>query len=259
MAHAKDELNFATITLTSSPKGYYVQSPRESHEDASAYQQSTLPYNNSTVMDSPLNRSSYTRTSNYRSSSASWISSYWRWPRRNRKRNSKEWEECRVVQQNVDDLDATSYSDGMDAGRPYLFILFMAFVIVFAVFCIIVWGITRRYETQVRIMVRIYLIDFKFHLYFIAGDSKTLSITWGFFFCQSLIVDDFYFGQGSDRTGVPTKFVTVNCTATMSIHNPAKFFGIYVNSNQVDLMYSEITVASGQVRFWVSYMFFLNA
>lgn len=217
MAHAKDELNFATITLASSPRGYYVQSPRESHEDASAYQQSTLPYNNSTVMDSPLNRSSYTRTSNYRSSSASWISSYWRWPRRNRKRNSKEWEECRVVQQNVDDLDATSYSDGMDAGRPYLFILFMAFVIVFAVFCIIVWGITRRYETQVRIM--------------------------------SLIVDDFYFGQGSDRTGVPTKFVTVNCTATMSIHNPAKFFGIYVNSNQVDLMYSEITVASGQVRF----------
>lgn len=62
-------------------------------------------------------------------------------------------------------------------------------------------------------------------------------------------MDEFYFGQGSDRTGVPTKFVTVNCTATISIHNPAKFFGIYVSSSQIDLMFSEITVASGAVSF----------
>lgn len=175
--------------------------------------------------------SSYTRTSNYRSSSVSWNSNCWRWPRGDRKRNSKEWEECRVIQQNVDDSDGTSYSDGMDAGRPYFFILFMDYL---CFYCLL-FNCLGYYQA-------------------LWNSSQNN----GFFFCQSLIVD-FYFGQGSDRTGVPTKFVTVNCTATMSIHNPAKFFGIYVNSNQVDLMYSEITVASGQVRFWVSYMFFLNA
>lgn len=157
MAHAKNEPNLTTITLTSSPKGYYVQSPHNSHEviGLSAYLQSTLTRNNFTVTDSSLNRSSYTRTSNNGSFSASWISSHWRWPRGNRKSNSnKEWRECAGIQQNRL-LD--SYGDGLDAaGRSYLFILFIILVIIFAVFCLVVWSITRPYKTQVRIMVRIY-------------------------------------------------------------------------------------------------------
>lgn len=59
-------------------------------------------------------------------------------------------------------------------------------------------------------------------------------------FFQSLTAHDFNFGIGSDKTGVPTKMLTV--------HNPATFFGIYVSSKSVNLMFSEITVATGEVR-----------
>lgn len=66
---------------------------------------------------------------------------------------------------------------------------------------------------------------------------------------QSLAVHNFYFGEGSDMTGVPTKMVTMNCSVRMSVYNPATFFGIHVSADAVNLMYSEITVATGQVRF----------
>lgn len=60
---------------------------------------------------------------------------------------------------------------------------------------------------------------------------------------------NFYSGEGSDDTGVQTKMVTTNCSVKMSVYNPATFFGIYVSSNSVNLMYSEIAVATGEVRF----------
>lgn len=68
------------------------------------------------------------------------------------------------------------------------------------------------------------------------------------FLFQSLTVHNFYFGEGSDSTGVPTKMLTVNCSVKMSVYNPATFFGIHVSSAPVNLMYSEIAVATGQVR-----------
>ena len=65
---------------------------------------------------------------------------------------------------------------------------------------------------------------------------------------QSLAVHNFYLGEGSDPTGVPTKMLTMNCTVRMTIYNPATFFGIHVSSKSVNLMYSEIAVATGEVR-----------
>ena len=65
---------------------------------------------------------------------------------------------------------------------------------------------------------------------------------------QSFTVHNFLFGEGSDMTGVPTKMLTVNCSARMTVHNPATFFGIHVSSKAVNLMYSEMTVATGEVR-----------
>lgn len=65
---------------------------------------------------------------------------------------------------------------------------------------------------------------------------------------QSLAVNNLYIGEGSDSTGVVTKMLTVNGSLRMNIYNPATLFGIHVSSNPVNLIYSEITVASGQVR-----------
>ena len=64
---------------------------------------------------------------------------------------------------------------------------------------------------------------------------------------QSLAVNNIYIGEGSDFTGVPTKMLTVNGSLRLSVYNPATFFGIHVSSTPVNLVYSDITIASGQV------------
>lgn len=64
---------------------------------------------------------------------------------------------------------------------------------------------------------------------------------------QSLAVHNFYVGEGSDSTGVPTKLLTLNSTLRLSVYNPATIFGIHVTSTPIGLLYSDIVVASGQV------------
>ena len=64
---------------------------------------------------------------------------------------------------------------------------------------------------------------------------------------QSLAVNNIYVGEGSDSTGVVTKMLTVNGSLRISVYNPATFFGIHVSSSPISLVYSEITVATGQV------------
>lgn len=65
---------------------------------------------------------------------------------------------------------------------------------------------------------------------------------------QSLSVSNFYAGEGSDSTNVPTKLVTSNFSVKISVYNPAAMFGIHVSSGPIDLMFSEIAVATGQVH-----------
>ena len=59
---------------------------------------------------------------------------------------------------------------------------------------------------------------------------------------------NFYVGEGSDFTSVPTKMLTVNGTLRMSIYNPATLFGIHVHSTPINLVFSDITVATGEVN-----------
>lgn len=60
-------------------------------------------------------------------------------------------------------------------------------------------------------------------------------------------MNNFYVGEGSDFTGVVTKMMTVNASLRISVYNPATFFGIHVTSTPINLIYSDIVVASGQV------------
>ncbi|KAG4972562.1 hypothetical protein JHK82_038233 [Glycine max] len=64
----------------------------------------------------------------------------------------------------------------------------------------------------------------------------------------SLTVHNFYVGEGSDFTSVPTKMLTVNGTLRMSIYNPATLFGIHVHSTPINLVFSDITVATGELK-----------
>lgn len=60
-------------------------------------------------------------------------------------------------------------------------------------------------------------------------------------------MDDFYAGEGTDETGVPTKMVTLNCSVKISVYNTAAMFGIHVTSGPIRLMFLDITVATGEV------------
>ncbi|KAK9142585.1 hypothetical protein Syun_011985 [Stephania yunnanensis] len=225
MMHAKFESDVTSLAPSSpsrSPKRpvYYVQSPsRDSHDgDKSSSMQATPVYNNS-PMESP-SHPSYGRHSRASSASGFWGPVSSSSGRKgggggggSRKRNDKGWPECNVIQEKGDygDLDG----DRGISRRCQVLIALLGFVLLFTVFSLILWGASRPYKAEIVM--------------------------------KSLSVDNFYFGEGSDGTGVPTKMLIVNCSLKMSVYNSATFFGILVSSSPVNLFYSEIPVASGQV------------
>lgn len=60
-------------------------------------------------------------------------------------------------------------------------------------------------------------------------------------------MNNLYLGTGADFTGVPTKLLNVNGSLRISVYNPATFFGIHVSSTPVNLIYSDVVVATGEV------------
>ncbi|TKY44625.1 Late embryogenesis abundant protein, LEA-14 [Spatholobus suberectus] len=168
----------------------------------------------SSPMDSP-SRHSYGHHS--RASSSSRVSgsdnnASWGRKGTTRKGNEKGWPECKVIEE---EEGYYGEREGLSR-RTQIFVGVVGFVLIFGVFCLIIAGAARPYKVRLGV--------------------------------KSLTVHNFYFGEGSDMTGVPTKMLTVNCSVRMTVHNPATFFGIHVSSKAVNLMYSEIAVATGELK-----------
>ncbi|XP_059640778.1 uncharacterized protein LOC132282950 [Cornus florida] len=219
MLHTKSESDITSLAPSSpsrSPKRpvYYVQSPsRDSHDgDKSSSMQATPNYNS--PMESP-SHPSFGRHS--RNSSASRFSGIFRsssgrkW---GRKRNEKGWPECNVIVEEgkYDELD----EDKGFSRRFQAMLALFSFIVLFTVFCLIIWGASRPYKVEVTV--------------------------------KSMSVNNLYIGTVSDFTGVTSKMLTVNGSLRMSIYNPATFFGMHVSSSPINLVYSEITVATGQLK-----------
>lgn len=218
MLHAKSEsdVTSAGSSPRGSPKGqlYFVQSPsRDSHdEDKSSSIQATPAFNSPT--ESPSHPSFFSRHS--RASSGSRFSGNFRSSsgrKGSRKRvNDKGWPECNVI------LEEGAYDDVRDEGlsRPcQILIAVFAFAVLFTTFCLIIWGASQPYKPEIVV--------------------------------KSLSMDNFYAGEGTDNTGVPTKLVTVNCSLKISVYNSAGMFGIHVTSSSINLMYSEIRIGTGEL------------
>jgi len=219
MLHTKSESDVTSLAPSSpsrSPKRpvYYVQSPsRDSHDgDKSSSMQATPNYNS--PMESP-SHPSFGRHS--RNSSASRFSGIFRsssgrkW---GRKRNEKGWPECNVIVEEgkYDELD----EDKGFSRRFQAMLALFSFIVLFTVFCLIIWGASRPYKAEV--------------------------------FVKSMSINNLYIGTVSDFTGVPSKMLTVNGSLLMTIYNPATFFGIHISSSPINIVYSEITVATGQLK-----------
>lgn len=66
---------------------------------------------------------------------------------------------------------------------------------------------------------------------------------------QSVFFDYFMIHAGSDSAGVGTEMVTMNSTVKLIFRNTGTFFGIHVSPTPLDLFFSELSLASGTVRF----------
>ncbi|KAL6627140.1 hypothetical protein ACP70R_030866 [Stipagrostis hirtigluma subsp. patula] len=227
MKHTSSESDETSLATTSPPRtpktpkrpAYYVQSPsRDSHDDGdkSSTTQTTPVYNNS-----PLDSPSHPSTGRHsRISSATRFSGTLRssspGSRAGRKRlGFKGWRE-------VDAIDEEGEYDELDEERDHLPRCCVAafwlsvLVLLFTTVCLVVWGAARHHKPSVIV--------------------------------KSLTVHNFYAGEGTDRTGVPTKLVTLNCSLNINVHNPSTMFGIHVSSGPIRLMYSEIAIANGQLE-----------
>ncbi|KAK6126890.1 hypothetical protein DH2020_039366 [Rehmannia glutinosa] len=218
MMHATSESDITSIApSSSSPTAYYVESPsRDSHDEMDKCSSS----NSRSPMESPC----YPRHSMTSSSSTAASRIYG-----NRRRWNKHY--CNVVaeEDSVFDGDDDYCKDGPYSIHCKCLSLVLAFGIFFLGF---VWhfGLLAGL-TNLNLASRIQRS--KIEGLFDIGDGT-----------DRLKVQNLYFGEGSDHTGVPTKLISVNCSANLVIYNPAKVFGIHVTSHTANLLYAQITVAT---------------
>ncbi|CAM0912915.1 unnamed protein product [Alopecurus aequalis] len=210
---------------TSNGNNYYVQSPsRDSAHDGGGGGYKSSSMQATPVFNSPNespSHPSYGRHS--RASSVSRFSGILRGGSGRSKAgggdlkavNAKGWPECSVIEEEGS-YEGLSGGDSGLSRRCQIALGFLSFVLLFTVFCLIIWGAARPYEPDVIV--------------------------------KSIAMDDFYAGEGTDHSGVPTKMVTLNCSLNLAVYNPASMFGIHVTSGPVRLLYSEIAIGAGQVR-----------
>lgn len=65
---------------------------------------------------------------------------------------------------------------------------------------------------------------------------------------QSVVFESYHIQGGTDRTGVPTKMMSVNATVRLRFRNRGTFFSLHVTATPFLLFYGDLTVASGEVR-----------
>lgn len=151
MRSAKSESDITSLAPSSpsrSPKRpvYYVQSPsRDSHDGDKS----------SSMQPSPAESPSHPSFGRHsRNSSASRFSGIFRsssgrkgW--RNKK-NEKGWPECKVIMEEgaYDELDDEGFIRKFQA-----LIALLTFVLLFTVFCLIIWGASRPYKPQIIVKV----------------------------------------------------------------------------------------------------------
>ncbi|RDX83621.1 hypothetical protein CR513_35443, partial [Mucuna pruriens] len=162
-------------------------------------------------LDSPSHHSHHSRASSSSRISASYNNSSLG-SKGNHKQHDANTNTCNVILE-----DDPFYAQTNSFSRStQIFLSLLAFAFLFILFSFIIAAAARPYKLHLTV--------------------------------KSLTVHNFYFGEGSDMTGVPTKMLTINCSVRMTMHNPATFFGIHVSSKAVNLMYSEIAVATGELK-----------
>nr|XP_043615093.1 uncharacterized protein LOC122587083 [Erigeron canadensis] len=219
MLHTKSESDITSLAPSSpsrSPKRpvYYVQSPSRDSQDGDKSSSIQATPNFRSPMESPSHPSMGRHSRNSSSSRFSGIFRSHSGRKVHRKRNDKGWPECNVI---VEEGKYDEYDDEKRLTRRLQALMaLLSFIILFTVLCLIIWGAARPYKAEITV--------------------------------KSLALNSLYIGEGSDSSGVITKMLTINGSLRIGVHNPATFFGIHVSSTPVNLIYSEIVIATGQLK-----------
>ncbi|KAG6778030.1 hypothetical protein POTOM_017875 [Populus tomentosa] len=189
---------------------YYVQSPSNHDAEKMSYGSSpTVSPAHLYYHSSPIHHS--------RESSASIFSNSLKIPR-----SLSAWKHIRIGDQDgavhegsEGDKDGDDWGSGARNVRLY-FIGFLFFVLLFTVFCLILWGASKAYEPEISV--------------------------------KSMVFENFYVQAGNDQSGVPTDMLSLNSTVKIHYKNPATFFAVHVTSTPLEIHYFQLKLASGQVN-----------
>lgn len=64
---------------------------------------------------------------------------------------------------------------------------------------------------------------------------------------QTIKFDKFVVQAGADYSGVATSMVSMNSTLRLTFRNTGTFFGVHVSSSLLEISYSQLTLATGNV------------
>ncbi|KAH8516438.1 hypothetical protein Peur_047723 [Populus x canadensis] len=226
--HAKTDsevTSLAPSSPTRSPRRpvYYVQSPsRDSHDG----EKTTTSFHSTPVL-SPMGSPPHSHSSvgrHSRESSSSRFSGSLKpgsrkispndASRGGQGKGQKQWKECDVIEEEGL-LEDEERRKGLPR-RCYFLAFVLGFFILFSLFSLILWGASKPQKPKITM--------------------------------KSITFEQFRIQAGSDSSGVATDMISVNSTVKMTYRNKGTFFGVRVTSTPLDLSYSEITIASGNIK-----------
>ncbi|CAA7404476.1 unnamed protein product [Spirodela intermedia] len=213
--HAKTDSEVTSLAASSparSPRRpvYFVQSPsRDSHDG-----EKTATSFHSTPGISPAGSPPHSHSSASRFSRKISPTDAAAAGGRRRCEEATAWKNCSVIEEEglLEDEDGER---GLPRRCRYILAFLLGFFVLFSSFSLILWSASRSRKPQI--------------------DVKTVRF------------ESFSIQAGSDGSGVPTDMVSMNSTVKLSFRNTAAFFGLHVSSTPVELFYSQLALATGNI------------
>ncbi|GMP27967.1 hypothetical protein CsSME_00003718 [Camellia sinensis var. sinensis] len=100
--------------------------------------------------------------------------------------------------------------------RCYFLAFVVGFFVLFSFFSLVLWGASRNQKPIITM--------------------------------KSISFNNFVIQAGNDFSGVATEMATTNSTVKFIFRNTGTFFGVHVKSTPVDLSYSQLTLATGNIN-----------
>ncbi|KAE9584427.1 hypothetical protein Lal_00030259 [Lupinus albus] len=193
---------------------YFVQSPsRDSSNDG----EKTTNSFHSSPLQSPLGSPPHSHSnSSFGPHSRESSSTRFSGARKSSASNRKGW---RPWKDQFHPIEEEGLLDGHDSRgfrrRCYFLAFVVGFLMLFSLFSLILWAASHPQKPAITV--------------------------------KSIVFDQFVIQAGADMSGVATSLVSMNSSVKLTFRNTATFFGVHVTSTPLDLTYSQLTLATGNM------------